>query len=535
MMKKLILSFILSITLILSSCSLFNSEEILQEAYDNLKLEETLVNRDFELPATVDTSYFFPLTVTWESSSSLVIIDNDIARVNFISNKEKDTDVNLTATISFSDESITKSFVITIPKYNLDKMLIEKSNFSNRLDTDGPLTEGCLPSIGNPKVLVIPINLDSTNKSDKLLTDIDIAFNGTVNETGYESVKTYYQKSSYGKLNIDFDILDEWYTPKRKKRYYENYYNIETNADGSTLLLQESLTYFDDKINYNDYDLNNDNYIDSVWLIYNCDVDFMSDSIYWAYTYWDLSDKKYDGNYAYYYAIAGTDFMYPSINEDDSYDPTGIKIDAHTFIHETGHLLGLDDYYDYDEYKGIEGGLYGADMMDENIGDHCPISKLLLGWINPTLVAGPGNVTLDLSSFALTGECIIVADRKISSIYDTYYIIELYTNDGLNSFEKPIDDYGIRITKINAFKNIVDGNVEINYGDYTTGFKYDNSDEKQLFVDLICNGEVKYNGYSLDSDILFKEKQILKNNKIFFELIVNSCNNKTANITIKIA
>lgn len=535
MVKKLILMIILSITLFLSSCSLLDPDKILKEGYDNLILEQTVVARDFELPQSVSTSFFWPINVDWESSSSLITIDDDIAKVNFISNKEKDTDVELLAKISFSNKSITKAFTVTIPKYDLDKLTSNKTNFGNRLDIDGPLTEGCLPSTGNPKVLVIPVNLDSDNKTDKLLNDIEIAFNGSSEETGYESVKTYYQKSSYGKLNIEFNVMKEWFTPKRNKRFYEYYYDDDTYADGSTKILQEALAYFDNKINYSDYDLNNDDYIDSVWLIYNCDVDFEAESIYWAYTFWDYSDNVYDGKYACYYAFAGTDFMDPNVNIDESYDPKGITIDSHTYIHETGHLLGLEDYYDYDESKGATGGLYGADMMDCNIGDHGVISKLLLGWVEPTIIAGPGSITLDLNAFSTTGDCIIVADRKLTSIYDSYYIIELYNNEGLNSFVKPIEGYGIRITKINAEKNLVGGTLELNDGDYTCGFKYDNSDEKQLFVDLIYTGEVKYNGYSLDNNILFTEKEILNNNEIFFELTVNKCNNQTANITIKIS
>lgn len=533
-MKKILLVFIMSAILLLSSCGLFNYDDILAQGYDNLTLEQTEVAYDFELPQTVNAG-FLPLQVKWESSSPLIIIEGNKAKVDFVSNKENDTEVTLTATISLLNSSVTKEFIVTVLKYDLGDISTSKANFGNRLDKDGPLTEGCLPSVGSPKVLVVPVNLDSTNKTDKLLNDINIAFNGTSQETGYESVNSYYKKSSYGKLDIKFDVMNEWFTPKYNKAFYNNYYDDDNSADGSTLLLQEALTYYDKEINYNDYDLNQDGYIDAVWLIYNCDVNFRdSSSIYWAYVYWDFSENLYDEKDAYYYATGGTDFMYPTKEEAGTYDPTGIKIDAHTFIHETGHLLGLDDYYDYNEFKGARGGLYGADMMDGNIGDHGAINKLLLGWVEPRIVSGSGNTTLELSSFTLTGDCIIVADRKLTSIYDTYYIIEFYTNDGLNSFVKPIDGYGIKVTKINAEKNIVDGKVKFNNGDYQCGFKYDNSDEEQLFVDLICNGSIGNNMYSLDDAVLYKEKDVLNREDVFFKLVVNSCNEAGASITISI-
>ena len=98
----------------------------------------------------------------------------------------------------------------------------------------------------------------------------------------------------------------------------------------------------------------------------------------------------------------------------------------------------------------------------------------------------------------------------------------------------PIDGFGIKVTKINAEKNIIDGKVEFNNGDYQCGFKYDNSDEEKLFVDLIYNGEVEYKGYSVSSKVLFTENEQLNKEDVFFKLIVKSCNNEKANITISI-
>ena len=539
-LKKIYLFLILSITLLLSSCSLFDVEGILEEAKENLILEYDVVAYDFSLPKSAKSGSY-SLQVEWESSSNLIeIVTSKLgtitAKVDFAANKEKDTEVILTATISLFSSNTTKEFIVTVPKYDLGEISAKEIAFDNRLDIDGPLTEGCLPSVGNPKMLVIPVNLEERSKTNSLLNEIEMAFNGTSEQTGYESVRSYYQKSSYGKLNLEINVLDEWFTPTRSKSYYENFHDDRTGDDGSALLLQQALAYYDDKIDYSDYDYNNDGYIDGVWLVYNCDVDFYdSSSIYWAFVYWNYDETEYDGKQAYYYAFGGTDFMHQTKNQAGTYDPTSIKIDAHTFIHETGHLLGLDDYYDYEERKGATGGLYGADMMDYNIGDHSAVSKLLLGWITPTVVSGSGTITLDIESFVDTGKCIIVTDRKMLSIYDTYYMIEFYTNTGLNELVKPISSYGVKVTKVNAQKNYINGEVELNNGTYQCGFKYDNSDEKELFINLICDKkDVKYNGYSLSGDVLFTEKEYLRDEDIFFELVVNTCSELGANITITI-
>ena len=538
-MKKIILLIIFSFLLVFGSCSLMNFDKFLNDAKEQLVLEQTIVTHDFELPIEI-TSSFIPFQVEWRSNDEVITIEENptsvIAKVDYLHNTEKDIEVILTATISFLDRMAEKEFELIVPKYNLGELKGEKTAFSNRLDLDGPMTEGCLPSVGSPKMLVVPINLDNKNKTDKILTDINLVFKGTNEQTGYESVRSYYEKSSYGKLKLDITVMDEWFTPQFSKSFYENYQDNKNNGDGSTLLLQEVLEYYDSSIDFSQYDSNDDGYIDGIWLVYNCDVNYnTTTSIYWAYVYWDYSEKKYDNKQAYYYAFGGTDFMYPTKEEAGTYDPSGIKVDAHTFIHETGHLLGLDDYYDYDKHLGATGGLHGADMMDGNIGDHGSINKLLLGWIEPIVVIGKGAITMDLESFTETGKCLIVTDRKLDSIYNSYYIVEFYTNTGLNVYDKPIQGYGIKVTKINAEKNIIDGEVELNSGSYQCGFKYDNSDETELFVNLICDAsDIKEVGYSLSNAVLFTENEKLENNNIFFKLIVNSCSENGANITIAI-
>ncbi|MBE6933462.1 MAG: hypothetical protein E7462_00175 [Ruminococcaceae bacterium] len=359
--------------------------------------------------------------------------------------------------------------------------------FPNSLKKDGPLTTKGLPSVGSPKLLVIPVNLDNSKKTSAALNDIKTAFTGTEQSTGWQSVESYYSTSSYGKLNLDCVVLDEWFTPSRTASEYESYYDEENDADGSILILREALAYYESKLDFNDYDYDKDGYIDSVWLVYNCDVDYESDdSLYWAFVSWEYEETTYDGLKAYNYAFAGTDFMH---EDTDMYPTEDILVDSHTYVHETAHLMGVDDYYDYDSKHGPQGGTYSADMMDSTLGDHGVITKLLLGWVSPTVVTGTGTGNYSLSSFTTTGDFLLVSDHEITSIYDEYFLIEFYTNDGLNANDSPIldDKYevaeGIRIMHVDAricynFK----GEIDWNEGDsYSTGFLYDNSDTGKLF------------------------------------------------------
>lgn len=74
-------------------------------------------------------------------------------------------------------------------------------------------------------------------------------------------------------------------------------------------------------------------------------------------------------------ASASTSFM----NNDEKY-----YVDSSTYIHETGHLLGLDDYYSYN--PNTIGKVYGADMMDGNLGDHHLYQKFFWGGLSLILL-----------------------------------------------------------------------------------------------------------------------------------------------------
>ena len=76
-------------------------------------------------------------------------------------------------------------------------------------------------------------------------------------------------------------------------------------------------------------------------------------------------------------------------------------------IHETGHALGLPDYYDYDDAIGPRGGVGGLDMMDGNWGDHNTFSKWVLDWLSPTVVAG-GSQSLVLDPSGSTAEAVLI-------------------------------------------------------------------------------------------------------------------------------
>lgn len=305
------------------------------------------------------------------------------------------------------------------------------------------------PTIGNSKLLVIPVWFSNSStflnqqEKNKVREDIEKAYFGSEGETGWHSVASFYKNESGGKLNLT-GTVSEWY------EISQSYADLGVDNDDKTVDLVEAATewYFashDD--NRLDYDSNQDAYLDGVMLIYAA-PDYASGSSIsrnyggydnlWAYCFWiqniNNQDKTNPGPNVFFWA--SYDFMYDSKNpEAGKYgcgDNSHTKIDAHTYIHEMGHVFGLEDYYDYSNQYSPAAGF---SMQDENIGGHDPFSTYAFGWSKAHIPTKSEVITL--KSFQETHEIIILSPsfNSYNSPFDEYLILELYTPDNLNELD----------------------------------------------------------------------------------------------------
>lgn len=336
-----------------------------------------------------------------------------------------------------------------------------------------------MPSIGDVDLLVVPvlipgystIDLDSDgiDDKDKVLEDIKTAFfSETSHNINYMSVKEYYYASSYQQLNIGglvtdwFDLSECGYTSAGEITYAETENILDEVVD---------FLKIDQNIDLTAYDKDQDGYIDGIWIIYSAPNytnggPKLDDNNFWAYTSWvnTMNEGDTESPIANLFGWASYDFMYDTYVGDE--DSTR-KVDSHTYIHETGHFLGLEDYYGEMGYNPLG----GVDMMDGSIIDHNSYSKMLLGWTKPYLVYGGGEIKLN--SMGNINSCIVLFDDAATdengnfNPFGEYILVELYSSDGVNEKDSlaPLSDnngfyapsgYGLRIYHVDKRVFVVD-------------------------------------------------------------------------------
>lgn len=305
-----------------------------------------------------------------------------------------------------------------------------------------------MPSIGDVDILVVPvlipeyktidINNDGVSDNDQVLKDLKEAFFGNPESEGskieYESLSSFYYESSYGNLNIQGEVLP-WLDLESVTSYTTaaEITSAVTSTEIVDLAVEHAKSTLGDDLSR--FDSDEDGFIDSIWIIYSAENytnggPMLDDMNYWAYTGWANQDSQgdVDDPVANVYSWASYDFMYEAYGNQ--------RLDTHTYIHETGHLLGLNDYYSTDTNGASYSPLGKVDMMDNNIIDHNLYSKMLLGWTKPTLVYGSAEI--ELNSMQNKDSLIVLRsdDAEVSNEFNPfseYVVIELYTNEGLNN------------------------------------------------------------------------------------------------------
>ena len=330
------------------------------------------------------------------------------------------------------------------------------------------------PSSGNVKLLVIPVWLTdsakyiATSKKASVRNDINNIYFGTKTATGWHSVSSYYYEESGGALNIS-GTVSEWYDSGLNTTTVGNY---SSKSTAKNVVKEATDWYFNNhpSDSRKNYDYDGDGYLDGVILIYaapDCQAASALSTCknLWAYCFWVQDPASVFSPVVNVFFWASYDFIYGRSNAFErtggSYyngDTSHCVLDGHTYIHEMGHVLGLEDYYDYGGNHYEPAG--GFSMQDCNVGGHDPFSSFALGWGKAYIPAESCEITL--RSFQDSHEMILLTPEwnEYNSPFDEYLLLELYTPYGLNeldtkyqygnAYPQGVNKIGVRLWHVDA-------------------------------------------------------------------------------------
>lgn len=373
-----------------------------------------------------------------------------------------------------------QSFLIVATSGNVDIILNEDDETSNnyygpdevnlsqtRKTLQGVTKEVVMPSTGDVNCLVVPIIIKGyeDNATQEFLDLIDEAFNSDEPlKGGYPSIKSYFYESSFHQLNLSATVLD-WIDLWEVCSIDENISTEQFTQNIFLNYLSEVIDYVSTlDIDLTQFDSDKDGYLDQVYFIYSAydyqtlqDMmmytevdDFANSDVFWAYTINIRANNPYldtDVPVLANYTVCSFDTLFKDYAKTKNvyygnkrYQVDIISLDndisPQTIIHETGHAMGLNDYYNYgDDYNYSPAGR--LTMMDYNVGDFDSYSKMTLGWVKPYVVYGNSSIKLE-ESYVNKDQLIVIDPSQTSkdfNPFDEYILIEYYSPNGLNKYD----------------------------------------------------------------------------------------------------
>ena len=351
-----------------------------------------------------------------------------------------------------------------------------------------------------PRGLVILVNFadlafeTSKAEMDSMLTGLNYSRSysytyktKTYNITSEGSARQYFYDSSHGQYNPQFDVVGPVTIEDNMSYYGQN----DSNGDDMypDQMISEACKLADTEfdVDFTQYDNNNDNKVDFVFVIYAGygEADGGASTTIWPHS-WRLSAAgtrcQVDGKTVDLYACG---------NELDYYSKmhTGIG----TFCHEFSHVLGLPDLYVTNEASHVT--MNEWDIMDygpyNNEGNTPPTfsayERFFMGWLQPRLIVDAENV--ELKELQENNEALLISSTDQHNLIGndpnptTFYMLE---NRQQESWDEHLPGHGLMLTKI-----------QYNYNRWYQNTV--NNSSSKMGVDLVeANGKASNSGKATD-------------------------------------
>lgn len=298
---------------------------------------------------------------------------------------------------------------------------------------------------GKRKGLVILVNFKDKKMQSK---HTQAEWNDYFNKVGYNkygnngSVHDYFYAQSYGKLDLEFDVIGPVTVSKNMAAYGAN--DAQGNDIDPAGMIKEAceLAYAKEKMDMSQYDWDGDGAVDQVYVIYAGYGEAAGGeaNTIWPHE-WDIQGGGYSlvlgGQRIRTYACSS------ELNGGYGTDISGIG----TACHEFSHCMGIPDFYDtagsgcfgMDAWDLMDYGSYGGDGYEPT--GYNTYEKWVSGWIEPTILTEPCYIK-NMKPLSDAPEACVVFNEANKN---EYYIFE---NRQLKGTDVALPNHGMLVIHV---------------------------------------------------------------------------------------
>lgn len=298
---------------------------------------------------------------------------------------------------------------------------------------------------GKRKGLVILVNFKDKKMQSK---HTQAEWNDYFNKVGYNkygnngSVHDYFYAQSYGKLDLEFDVIGPVTVSKNMASYGAN--DAQGNDIDPAGMIKEAceLAYAKEKMDMSQYDWDGDGAVDQVYVVYAGYGEAAGGdaNTIWPHE-WDIEGGGYSlvlgGQRIRTYACSS------ELNGGNGTDISGIG----TACHEFSHCMGIPDFYDtagggcfgMDAWDLMDYGSYGGDGYEPT--GYNTYEKWVSGWIEPTILTDPCYIK-NMKPLSDAPEACVVFNEANKN---EYYIFE---NRQLKGTDVALPNHGMLVIHV---------------------------------------------------------------------------------------
>ncbi len=306
---------------------------------------------------------------------------------------------------------------------------------------------------GKKKGLIILVNFSDNSFRDD---DPQKVFDEIVNKSGYKdyggvgSVHDYFYDQSNGRFDLTFDVMGPVQL-KHPLAYYGGDKNGQTDVRVSEMIV-EACQAVNDKVDYRNYDWDNDGVVDQVVVIYA--------------GYGQATSAKPETIWPHEFNIKSKNLVldgvkintYACSNELYEYNTgTGIGRVRNTLMgigvicHEFSHCLGLPDFYDTGKSRNY--GMGQWDIMARgsyngplSIGwippAYTSYEKNFAGWLDYKVLGDKPQTVTNMKPLQQGGEAYVIYNPQN---HNEYYLLE---NKGADKWDSHLPKNGLLVLHV---------------------------------------------------------------------------------------